>query len=242
MAIKLRKNLFEGNGYLTQRFGEHPEWYGVYGLLGHNGIDYGIPTGRELYSCIYGVCTERAYDENGYGNYVKIENDECGVIYAHLKEFKVKVGDKIAAGTILGLSDNTGNSTGPHLHFGVFPKPRDRTNGYAGYIDPLGKDIEWVDVLEDPFLKVEIEELEQKIEELKESVNYYKEGRNEALRDANNKQKELDKIGGKLDKANKKIKELEKRIKELTASSNYTIQEHINAIIKIILDKFMKGV
>jgi len=240
--IKLRKNLFEDDGYLTQGFGEHPDWYARYGLLGHNGIDYGIPNGRELYSCIYGMCTERAFDEFGYGNYVKIENDGCGVIYAHLEKFNIKVGDKIEAGKIVGFSDNTGNSTGPHLHFGVFPKPRDRTNGYAGYIDPLGKEIEWVDVLDDPFLNTEIDDLKQEIEELKESVKHYKESRDEALKDAKNKQKEIDNIGSKLDRAKEEIKELEIRVRELVASSNYTISEHINAIIKIILDRLMKGV
>jgi len=76
----------------------------------------------------------------------------------------VKVNDKITAGDILGISGNTGNSTGPHLHFGVFPKPRDRGNGYAGYINPLDSNlVEWVDnfITSDP-----LDELQEKYDKL----------------------------------------------------------------------------
>jgi chromosome segregation ATPase len=45
------------------------------------------------------------------------------------------VGQEVTEGQQVGLSGNTGFSTGPHLHWGIFPIPRDRNNGYAGYID-----------------------------------------------------------------------------------------------------------
>ena len=186
LPIKLQKNLFEGEGVLSQGFGEHPEWYAPFGMLGHNGIDYAIPTGRELYSCINGRITERALDQYGYGNYIKVENEDCGVLYGHLKEFKVSVGDEIVAGQLLGISDNTGNSTGSHLHFGLFPKPRDRDNGYAGYIDPLSKaNVLWVDNLtnDEP---TNNQELQEELEKVKTDRDYqeteknrYKEERNQ---------------------------------------------------------------
>jgi murein DD-endopeptidase MepM/ murein hydrolase activator NlpD len=143
--IKLKTNFYEGKelGY-SQYFGENPDWYKPFGLIGHNGIDIPTPLGTKLFSTINGTVTETADDQKGYGIYVKIENDVCGVLYAHLREFSLKVGDKVKAGDFVGFSGNTGNSTGPHLHFGVFPIPRDRNNGYAGYIDPLGSQIEWV--------------------------------------------------------------------------------------------------
>lgn len=147
--IKLQKGLFKGDGRLTQYFGSNASAYAKFGLKGHNGIDYGIPNGTELYSAINGKVTEVANDTTGYGKYVKIENDEAGVIYGHMQSWKVKVGDKVKAGQLIGLSNNSGNSTGPHLHFGVFPKPRNRNNGYAGYIDPFDKKlVTWVDKLD----------------------------------------------------------------------------------------------
>lgn len=175
--IKLQRNLFEGDGRITQRFGEHLEWYEKFGMKGHNGIDYGIPTGTKLYSCIIGTCTETAYDKNGYGYYIKIENDECGVLYGHMRELtKIKVGESVLAGQELGVSGNSGNSTGPHLHFGVFPKPRDRSNGYAGYIDPLGHEIEWVESLDEAesVLESKIEALEAELSEMRESRNRWR--------------------------------------------------------------------
>lgn len=148
--IKLQKNFYEGKelGY-SQYFGENPNWYAPFGLKGHNGIDIPTPQGTRLFSVINGTVTETANDVKGYGIYVKIENDYCGALYGHLREFSLKVGDKVKAGDFVGFSGNTGNSTGPHLHLGIFPIPRDRNNGYSGYIDPLGKDIEWVTVLND---------------------------------------------------------------------------------------------
>ena len=150
--IKLLNLLYEGaDAPITQRFGNvliinGVDVYAQYNLKGHNGVDFGIPTGTKLYSCIDGTVIEAQADPTGYGNYIKIENEDCGVLYAHLKSFGVAVGEVVKAGQVIGISDNTGNSTGSHLHFGVFPKPRDRGNGYNGYIDPFNHNlVEWVD-------------------------------------------------------------------------------------------------
>lgn len=175
--IRLQKNLFEGEGVLTQGFGENPALYAKFGLKGHNGIDYGIPTGRKLYSCIEGRVIEAQLDATGYGNYVKIERGDCGVIYGHMKSFAVKVGEFVKAGQVIGLSNNTGNSTGPHLHFGVFPVPRDRNNGYAGYIDPFDKKlVEWVDNYyeEESSIESQIEVLQNEIIEIRKSRDKWK--------------------------------------------------------------------
>jgi len=147
--IKLVEKLFEGSGYITQLFGNklYINSIGIYGqymLLGHNGIDYSIPTNNELYSCINGKVIEAQVDSynkctGGYGMYVKIENSSCGMLYAHMNKLNVKVGDTIKAGHVLGLS-------GTHLHLGVHPIPRNRNNGYNGYINPFDDTlIEWLD-------------------------------------------------------------------------------------------------
>jgi hypothetical protein len=183
--ITLRRNLFEGNGVLTQKFGENPDAYARFGLKGHNGIDYGIPIGTKLYSAINGKVIEVIYDAGGYGNYIKIENDYCGVIYGHMRELSsLKAGDYVDDGQLLGYSGNTGNSTGPHLHFGVFPIPRDRSNGYAGYIDPLGDQIEWVDDILSPandyektisVLNKMLDDTEKELDDMRESRNRWRD-------------------------------------------------------------------
>ena len=168
--VKLAKLLFEGTGPITQLFGNKliingVDIYAQYGLMGHNGVDFGLPNGRKLYSCINGrvIRSEKDPANNytgGFGNYVQIENDECGVVYAHQQSMNVHFGDTVKAGDVIGWSDNTGNSTGPHLHFGVYPIPRNRNNGYNGYINPFDKTkVEWVDIFEEQITEDKIENI-----------------------------------------------------------------------------------
>jgi murein DD-endopeptidase MepM/ murein hydrolase activator NlpD len=95
-----------------------------------------MPVGTPLIAAIEGVVVEVDYDEPGYGWYVKIENTTEGALVAHLSKIDVQVGFVVEMGQQLGLSGNTGNSTGPHVHFGYYRIPRDRSNGFNGYIDP----------------------------------------------------------------------------------------------------------
>jgi murein DD-endopeptidase MepM/ murein hydrolase activator NlpD len=122
---------------LTQKFGERPDVYAQFGMSGHNGLDYGLPTGTEVLAPINGKVVETSIGMQGYGHYVKIESDTEGSLLAHLQDLSVSIGDKVTEGQLIGHSDNTGFSTGPHLHFGYYKMPRDRNNGYAGYIDQL---------------------------------------------------------------------------------------------------------
>ncbi len=95
-------------GVLTQEF--HP---------GHNGLDFGIPVGTEVKSTMDGNVTYAGWNNQGYGNLVIVENGEYKTYYAHLSSIPVAVGDSVSAGTTIGLSGNTGNSTGPHLHYEI---------------------------------------------------------------------------------------------------------------------------
>ncbi len=186
LPLKLQKGLFIGDFPLSQPFGNaHFDTDAVgnilnpyikYSIEGHNGLDYALPTGTPLISCITGVVIECAYDANGYGNYLKIENDRCGVIYAHMKRLSdYKPGMKVAVGANIGLSGNTGNSTGPHLHFGVFSKPRDRSNGYSGYFDPLDKNnVVWVDDIGEKPESEAITECEEILEGVRTSRDFWK--------------------------------------------------------------------
>ena len=127
---------FDGNYTKTQGFGGNPQAYARFGLKGHNGEDWGLPQNTPVLAAISGTIKEVAFDINGYGRYIKIENDKEGVINAHLNTQEVRIGQQVTEGQRIGLSGNTGNSTGAHLHFGYYRIPRNNQNGYSGYIDP----------------------------------------------------------------------------------------------------------
>jgi murein DD-endopeptidase MepM/ murein hydrolase activator NlpD len=110
--------------------------YNIFGLLGHNGIDYGVPTGTRIVAPHGGKIVENILDYTCYGWYVKIENDNEGSILGHFKEqSQCRVGTEVKQGDLVGLSGSTGNSTGPHLHWGYYRFPRKRDNGFSGTID-----------------------------------------------------------------------------------------------------------
>mgnify|MGYP001566253757 CR=1 FL=1 len=132
----MRKPFF-GEFTLTQGFGENPQNYNQFGLQGHNGLDYGLPMRTEVLAPHGGKIIEATLDPKGYGLYIKIENDKEGSVLAHFAEFRVGVGDIISEGQLIALSDTSGNSTGPHLHWGYYLFPRNRQNGYDGFINQL---------------------------------------------------------------------------------------------------------
>ena len=96
----------------------------------HLGVDYAAPTGTPVWAAASGTIVHRG-PAGGAGNLVTIRH-EGGVetAYMHLSKFAGdhKVGQRIAAKTVIGYVGTTGLSTGPHLHFGV------KQNGV--YIDP----------------------------------------------------------------------------------------------------------
>lgn len=105
----------------------------------HQGVDYPVVTGTPIravadgvvyYTRVSGALASEGKPGRGYGRLVKIRHDH-GITtrYAHLHKFLVKRGQKVKKGDVIGLSGNTGGSTGPHLHFEV------RVDGRA--IDPL---------------------------------------------------------------------------------------------------------
>ena len=111
--------------------------YAKYGLVGHNGWDIAAPLWTPLYAPHDGKAKE-VIDEGsvGYGKYVKVESDIEGSTIAHLAKFSVNQGQDLKEGDLIGYSGNSGNSTGPHYHWGYYrTKTRNRDNGFNGYID-----------------------------------------------------------------------------------------------------------
>jgi len=85
----------------------------------HNGIDIKA-TYEKVYSVLDGVVSAAGWDPKGGGNYIKINHfNRFETAYLHLSEMYYKVGERVRAGFIIGKSGNSGNSTGPHLHFAV---------------------------------------------------------------------------------------------------------------------------
>lgn len=136
MAIKL---IVPVNGPITQLFGENPDFYKRWGFPGHNGIDYGIPNGTPINAAAAGTVAAVSFENGGYGNYVKLSHVDGSktyfTYYAHLASSAVSAGQKVKAGTVIGFSNNTGASTGPHLHFGL--RIDGQNPAYKGYVDPM---------------------------------------------------------------------------------------------------------
>jgi len=86
----------------------------------HHGVDIGVSVGTPVYAAADGRVVIRKNDSDGYGNYLSIRHDKnYYTVYGHLSKWLVSNGQTVRAGQKIGLSGNTGNSTGPHLHFEV---------------------------------------------------------------------------------------------------------------------------
>jgi len=125
---------------INQAFGQNlSPLYKQQGLLGHPGIDFTAYHGQPVYAAHDGVCYP-AIDNHG-GNGITLVGTIFTTIYWHLIDDNavVQTGQSVKAGDLLGQADNTGQSTGDHLHFGlVMPNSPDYNtlNGYQGRIDP----------------------------------------------------------------------------------------------------------
>ncbi len=106
---------FSGSYPITQYFGEK-----ITDPKGHTGIDYACPIGTPILASEAGTVTSIGKLNTGYGYYVMVRhNDGNTTLYAHLSKISVKTWETVKKGQNIGLSGNTGNSTGPHLHFEV---------------------------------------------------------------------------------------------------------------------------
>lgn len=100
----------------------------------HGGMDIAVPTGTPVTASDGGVVTRVASD-GSRGLYVDIKHpDGTYTRYQHLSSFQCEKGQKVSQGQPIALSGNTGNSTGPHLHFAVYQGAPQ--NGNANAIDP----------------------------------------------------------------------------------------------------------
>jgi murein DD-endopeptidase MepM/ murein hydrolase activator NlpD len=132
---ELQRPLPPGNGTVSQGFGENPEMYKRWKLAGHNGIDYACPVGVPVLAAHEGHVA-LINDPAGYGLAVRLTGEHIITLYAHLDSIAVAADQVLETGMVIGRSGNTGNSTGPHLHFGV-QWVHGVNPAYRGWVDPL---------------------------------------------------------------------------------------------------------
>ncbi len=86
----------------------------------HCGLDFVTPVGCDVYATGDGIVTFINYSRTGYGNEVVIDHEYgFGSRYAHLHDIKVKAGEVVKRGQVIGSVGQTGRATGPHLHYEV---------------------------------------------------------------------------------------------------------------------------
>jgi hypothetical protein len=102
---------------------------------GHHGIDFGAIIGTPALDSFDGRVMFAGVDNTGFGNLVKIDCGAFYLLYGHLSAINTQVGAWVRCGQIVGYTGNTGNSTGPHMHFEMRMKGLD--NGMYGAVDPM---------------------------------------------------------------------------------------------------------
>jgi murein DD-endopeptidase MepM/ murein hydrolase activator NlpD len=118
-------------GYRTDPYYKVPKF--------HEGVDFSAPTGTDIYATGDGTVLVADRAMSGYGNQIIIDHGfGYKTMYAHLQEFKVRRGERVNRGQVIGTVGNTGKSTSPHLHYEVWKsnKPVNPINYFFNDITP----------------------------------------------------------------------------------------------------------
>lgn len=158
MKMKLSLQFPTKNVAVNQAFGKNDTpIYAQLGMKGHNGIDFFAPDGTPILATHDGVVVYAGLDGSN-GNLVVLKTDVqydylngqayFKTLYGHLKDGTICVhaGERVKAGQVIAQADNTGASSGSHLHFGLKPVQQgeqewvwynlEQNNGYNVAIDP----------------------------------------------------------------------------------------------------------
>lgn len=150
-------DIFKGNFPVSQSFGNNPAYYGqfyIYGvkMKGHEGVDFATPVGTPILAPFDGIVLRQDY-QSDFANYGKIvvlwdKVQKCAVWFCHLNDENTSTGQSFKKGDVLGHTGNTGNTTGPHLHFGMvetdaYGNRLHAYDGYGGFIDSMGPLVRW---------------------------------------------------------------------------------------------------
>jgi murein DD-endopeptidase MepM/ murein hydrolase activator NlpD len=98
----------------------------------HKGIDIAGPIGTPIMAAATGIVTFAGWNSGGYGNLVEIEHPDGSLTrYAHNHRILVSPGQEVIQGQLIAEMGSTGNSTGPHLHFELYPPGDDAADPLA---------------------------------------------------------------------------------------------------------------
>lgn len=129
---------FEGRAQVTALWG--PLGYLNYhnGSRYHTGVDFALNSGTKLYACTSGTISVNSESlSTGYGYSLKLMADDGRMIlYAHCNKFLKRSG-RVLKGDLIALSGDTGNSSGPHLHFEIRHSPYRYGKGNGDDENPL---------------------------------------------------------------------------------------------------------
>ena len=104
--------------WITSKFGGRNSPGGI-GSTNHKGVDIGTPMNTPILAAKSGTVTWASWN-GGYGHCVIIYHGQGNsTLYGHLNSYACQVGDTVSQGDLIAYSGTSGNSTGPHLHFGV---------------------------------------------------------------------------------------------------------------------------
>ncbi|MDX9907331.1 MAG: M23 family metallopeptidase [Bacteroidales bacterium] len=105
----------------------------------HEGVDFSAPPGTDIYATGDGKVLQADRSKTGYGNQIVIDHGfGYKTMYAHLQSFKVRAGETVKRGQVIGTLGSTGKSTSPHLHYEVWKNstPVDPINYFFNDITP----------------------------------------------------------------------------------------------------------
>ena len=85
----------------------------------HAGVDLAAPVGTPVYAALGGVVIFRGWNSFGYGYAIVLAHGPFTTVYGHLSDINVSCGQSVSPGQVIGGSGNSGNSSGPHLHFEI---------------------------------------------------------------------------------------------------------------------------
>jgi len=105
----------------------------------HEGVDFSAPPGTDIYATGDGVVIYSERSKGGYGNQIIIDHGfGYKTMYAHLQAFKVRAGEHVKRGRVIGTIGSTGKSTSPHLHYEVWKsnKPVNPINYFFNDVTP----------------------------------------------------------------------------------------------------------